>query len=490
MFSSCRKPVLIAALSVALLGASAAARAQTATIEGFLSQFDVVNETGHDAHGFEIQLEGAAEGDLYYTGYGQQYGAGTVVPYATGVYVRWQSPYDSNSHQYSYTTPQHTPGEPYSWNDCYLGGSTYRYAGCEALGQGMRPTPGKTITATGRWLIEDPQNPGTLIAAEPNVAIPFPTWSLSPAGAVGSSPVVVAEVEAPEPPETPEVYGDAQWIKVYKTQLTRPVTPADLTSDNSVVPQDATKLEIAWDILQAEPPSNGNQKRNRNQGTISADTRAIIRRYETYKFTGAYDAVTHQAICADTLCAAPAADELGDFIAAQNSAVNLQPDALIVTKTGSGTVSGANRAINCGNACSTFTINGTALALTASPGNNVFIGWTGACSGTQPTCTVTANGLLQVGASFLPQFTLSASRSNSGEVVGTPAGNDQRLDCGGSGGGSSCSAKFTQGVTVTLTAIPPAGKQFTGWSGACTGTAPTCTVFITQNASVKATFSK
>lgn len=487
MVSRSRRSALITALLLGLLAAPIAARAQTATIDGVLSNFDVVNETGLDAHGFEIQLEGAAEGDLYYTGYGQQYGAARVVPYATGVYVRWESPYDAATHQYTKTTPRHTPGEPYSWNDCYLGGSTYRYAGCEALGQGMRPTLGKVITATGRWLVEDAQNPGTLIAAEPNVAIPFPTWSLAPTGAVGSSPVVVAEVEAPEPPESPELYGDAQWIKIYKSQLTRPVTPEDLTSDNPTVPQDATKLEVAWDILQASPPSNGNQRRNRNQGTISADTRAIIRRYETYKYLGAYDTVTHQAVCADGLCKAPAADELGDFIGAQNSAVNLRPDALIVTRTGNGSVSGASRAINCGSSCSTFTINGTALSLTADAGNNVFVGWTGACSGTQPTCTVTANGLLQVGASFLPQFTLSASRSNSGEVVGTPTGNDQRLDCGGSG---SCSAKFTQGTTVTLTAIPPAGKQFTGWSGACSGTVPTCTVFITQNTSVKAAFSK
>ena len=135
----------------------------------------------------------------------------------------------------------------------------------------MRPTPGKTITATGRWLIEDPQNPGTLITAEPNVAIPFPTWGVI-GGVVGSAPVVAAEIEAPEPPETPEVYGDAQWIKIYKTQLTHEVTPADLTSDNPTVPQDASQLEVAWDILQASPPSNGNQKRKQNQGGINADT--------------------------------------------------------------------------------------------------------------------------------------------------------------------------------------------------------------------------
>ncbi|HEX3555661.1 MAG TPA: hypothetical protein VIA62_20760 [Thermoanaerobaculia bacterium] len=483
MDSSHRQPALVTALSLALLAAPIAARAQTATISGFLSNFDVVNETGQDAHGFEIQLEGAVQNDLYYTVAGQQYGMPAVVPYATGVYVRWESPYDANAHQYTKRTPQHTPGVPYSWNDCYAAGSTYAYAGCEALGQGLRPTPGKTITATGYWLVEDPQNPGTLIHAQPNVAIPFPSWTIAPVVTAGAAPVVVAEVEAPEPPESPELYGDAQWVKVYKTQLTREATPADLTSDNPTVPQDASQLEVAWDILQASPPSNGNQKRNRNQGGINADTRAIIRRYETYKYTGAYDSVSHKVVCADGVCAAPSAGELGDFIAAQNSAVNVVPDALTVTKTGSGTVTGGK--ISCGNACSAFTTNGTTLSLTANPGGNVFIGWDGACTGNQLTCTVAVNGPMQVTATFLPQYTLSIGRSNSGTVTGAPTGNDRRIDCG-----SGCSAKFTQGTTVSLTATPPAGKQFVNWSGACSGTAPTCTVFITKNTSVQAVFSK
>jgi hypothetical protein len=481
MVSSCRRPtVLAAALSLSLLGA-AAARAQTATISGFLGNFDVVNETGQDAHGFEIQLEGAAQNDLYYTAPGQQYGAATVVPYATGVKVRWESPYDASTHQFTKTTPQHTPGVPYNWNDCYLAGATYKTAGCEALGQGMRPTPNKTITATGRWLVEDPQIP-----VEPNVAIPFPSWTIAPVTIVGAAPVVVAEVEAPEPPETPEVYGDAQWVKIYKTQLTREATPADLTSDNPTVPQDASQLEVAWDILQASPPSNGNQKRKQNQGGINADTRAIIRRYETYKYTGAYDATTHQAVCADGLCAAPSAGELGDFIAAQNSAVNVLPDAAIVTKTGSGSVSGSGAKINCGSTCSAFALSGTAVTLTASPASgNVFTGWTGACSGTQATCNITVNGPVEVGAGFLPQFTLSVGRSNPGTVVGSPTGNDRALNCG-----SACSAKFTQFATVTLTAIPPTGKTFVSWGGACSGTSTTCTVFINQNLSVQANFSK
>jgi hypothetical protein len=482
----CRKPVLTLLSLASLLAAPMVVRAQTATLSGVLWSFDVVNETGQDAHGFEIQLEGAAQNDLYYMMPGQQYGMPAVVPYATGLYIRWTSPYDAATQQYSKRTPQHAPGTPYNWNDCYMLGSTYATAGCEALGQSLHPTPNKVITATGHWLVDDPQNHGTLIPALPNVDIPLTFWSVAPATTVGAAPVVVTEVEAPEPPETPEVYGNAQWARIYKTQSTQEITPDQLTSDNAaVVPQDPAQLEVAWEIVQQAPPSNGKQTRNRNQGGIAADTRSIVRRVESYKYTGAYDAVTHKAVCADTVCAAPAADELGDFIAVVNTAVNVQPDALIVAKSGSGSVLGSNNKISCGNNCSVFSVNGTALSLTASPGSSVFTGWSGACSGTQLTCTVTVNGPTQVGAAFLPQYTLSVGRSNSGTITSDLVGNDRAINCG-----SACSAKFTEGTTVRLTATPPAGKTLVSWGGACSGSASSCTVLVTKNTSVQANFSK
>ncbi|MFN7931298.1 MAG: hypothetical protein U0Y68_25880 [Blastocatellia bacterium] len=96
------------------------------------------------------------------------------------------------------------------------------------------------------------------------------------------------------------------------------------------------------------------------------------------------------------------------------------------------------------------------------------------------------NGQTAVGASFLPQFTLSVSRSNSGTITATPNGNNDAPNCGG-----NCSAKFTQGTNVTLTAIPPAGKTFINWSSkdvpACNlSTSPTCTATITGNTSIQA----
>jgi len=128
-------------------------------------------------------------------------------------------------------------------------------------------------------------------------------------------------------------------------RATREVTADELSSLNpAVVPESAAQIEVAWDILQASPPSNGNQNRtrNRNQGSIAVDTRSIIRRYEVYKYTGAYDAVTHQVACADLTCTAPSAGEVGGPLSAQNTATNVTADSLSVVKSGNGTVSGAS----------------------------------------------------------------------------------------------------------------------------------------------------
>ena len=79
-------------------------------------------------------------------------------------------------------------------------------------------------------------------------------------------------------------------------------------------------------------------------------------------------------------------------------------------------------------------------------------------------------------------FTLSVSKSGtgSGTVTSSPLG----IDCG-----STCSRVYESNIPVTLTATPASGSTFTGWSGACTGTG-TCTVNMTANRAVTATFSQ
>jgi len=74
--------------------------------------------------------------------------------------------------------------------------------------------------------------------------------------------------------------------------------------------------------------------------------------------------------------------------------------------------------------------------------------------------------------------TLSVLVSGSGTVTSSPTG----ISCG-----TTCGFTFTSGASVVLTATATRGSQFTGWSGACSGTG-TCTVAMSSAKNVTATF--
>ncbi|HZS03498.1 MAG TPA: hypothetical protein VFD58_01370 [Blastocatellia bacterium] len=467
-------------LALALLIIPVAAQAQSATIVGYLSNFDAVNNTGQDVHGLEIQLEGLSPADIYYTFSVNRYGAPTVVPYATGVYVRWMSPFDSSAQQFTATTVPHAPNTAFG-GTCYQWQFNYATCGCEHFGVTLRAN---ALATTYRWLVADPQTPGALTTYGTPVAIPGPVWVIAPPAQPEAPPVVVAEIAAPEAPNPELQWGDAQWVKVFKTEMPREVGLDELVGDNPVVPQDPGHVETAWKLIQNSPPTSQKQKgRLANQGQLGGGSQSVIRRYEFYAYTGAYNPVTHEAMCGgDGSCNAPLDGELGDAIGAQMAAANIAVPSITVTTAGNGSVSSADKVISCGNKCSAVYPLGTVVTMVASPASGyVFTGWGGACTGAQATCSVAVNDALNVTATFTPQFTLSIGRGGSGTVTSAPAG----IDCG-----KNCSAKFAQGTTVTLNATPAAGLRFINWTGDCSGTTPTCNVTITRSTSVQANFAK
>jgi hypothetical protein len=79
---------------------------------------------------------------------------------------------------------------------------------------------------------------------------------------------------------------------------------------------------------------------------------------------------------------------------------------------------------------------------------------------------------------FLNTLTVSKAGAGSGTVTSSVGA----INCG-----STCSAAYPYGTSVTLTATPAAGSTFTSWSGACSGAGP-CTVTTDDAASVTATF--
>lgn len=68
---------------------------------------------------------------------------------------------------------------------------------------------------------------------------------------------------------------------------------------------------------------------------------------------------------------------------------------------------------------------------------------------------------------------------DAGKLVSTPAG----LGCR-----STCSKSVDPNARITLTARPDEGAYFTGWGGACSGDAPSCSLTLRGNRSVTAGF--
>jgi len=83
-----------------------------------------------------------------------------------------------------------------------------------------------------------------------------------------------------------------------------------------------------------------------------------------------------------------------------------------------------------------------------------------------------------------PNTPIDLSVTLAGVQGGTVTSSPNGIDCG-----STCTATFNTASAVTLTASAPDGGQFTGWSGACSGTETSCTVSQGGTQSVTATFS-
>jgi Divergent InlB B-repeat domain len=79
-----------------------------------------------------------------------------------------------------------------------------------------------------------------------------------------------------------------------------------------------------------------------------------------------------------------------------------------------------------------------------------------------------------------PTWTLSVSKTGDGNITSSPAS----INCG-----STCVATYPDKTNVTLTAAPPSGSSFTGWSGACSGSNLTCTITMDANKTVSASFT-
>lgn len=187
--------------------------------------------------------------------------------------------------------------------------------------------------------------------------------------------------------------------------------------------------------------------------------------------------------------------------------VVLPPQQVTVTAgsgSGSGTVvstpSTTSSSIACrvvsgvaSGTCALTFASDSAVKLTARPdANNTFAGWNAAvCTGgvTDSTCTFTPGAPVNIAAAFAataPAVTttleLNTQGAGGGYITSAQAGTSgMAISCHRIGGvrlGATCSAQYTAGTQVTLTAASDTLSTFAGWSGCTSTNGATCVITI------------
>ncbi len=115
---------------------------------------------------------------------------------------------------------------------------------------------------------------------------------------------------------------------------------------------------------------------------------------------------------------------------------------------------------------------GSAVTLTASPDSCYdFTGWSGACSGTSSTCTLTMNENKSATANFAVKAYSLNITANNGTVSKSPS-----------------QSSYNCGTSVSLTATPNTGYNFDHWEGDLTGTQNPASVAMSKDMNITAIF--
>ena len=148
--------------------------------------------------------------------------------------------------------------------------------------------------------------------------------------------------------------------------------------------------------------------------------------------------------------------------------------------SGNGQVTGEN--IDCGNDCSEQYDENQEITLNAlTDPDSLFVGWTGACSGTEITCSVLMAQAQDVTATFdlaAIYYALNVNKGGTGSGIVSAEG----IDCG-----SDCTEEYIENTEVIVTVTPDTDSTFTGWGGICSGN-DSCVIEMTEEQDVTATF--
>ncbi|MES2160618.1 MAG: PEP-CTERM sorting domain-containing protein [Pseudomonadota bacterium] len=261
---------------------------------GSLANFDVVNDTGLTAHGFEIELEGVSRSQIVDVfGLNRNFGTpspGDVERYGIPVVsdllgagaqvIGSKITYLANfsAGVWSAGTASgtfNTPGE-----SCWTFGNVgYPNVPCDHFGVSTVGTPTRT---TYGWLVES-GTPGQLV----NAATAIPAVSFTPPPAPAAPVVAVIQAQRVDP-VVPQ--NNAFWVKIVQTTLPDNVDLNELMGghhpfENAGVAalNDKTETEIEWQVLQP-----GFVDEVSKSIDMKGDPSVAIR-FEFYKYKGSFD---------------------------------------------------------------------------------------------------------------------------------------------------------------------------------------------------------
>ena len=513
--------LLVAAFSIGLSiysnnanGLAAVANPRIAsTAYGTLNNFDCVNDTGVEAHGFEIELEDIRSTDISYTYDYNHYGVPRITedlsnPLHPRVIVRYASAKNPDGTWAAFTA---VPAGPINPTDGHQFTDPTVNFGGEHYGVGYNANPTAVRYA---WLIDD--GTGNLVKGPP-VMVSTPTWTYSPP--IGGAPanVVAAVVPPPPAPENPPAYqfGDAVWVKSIKTTThnANKVRLQDLVADDPGFPDpwangEPDEVEVEWRLLQTnfnDPAGGVNGELQGGAEEMPEGDEVVTRRYEFYKYLGPFDAESNEAMAdavgPDDLHGVgevtynhhwdPIAGEwvtqtddltqiivVGEFFGAQMAGFDVAPALGLIDNLQDGVVGEVytdRRIVIAGQFGFLSSISGVL------PPGLTFNAVSGVLSGTPTTAgayTFTISVSDTSGANAEHTYTLTVV---SGAVGGTYSITTASSPAGGgttSGGGS-----YNFGDSATVVATPNQGYYFGEWQEAGVHFSFTPTYTFTVNAS-------
>ena len=481
---------------------------------GSINNFDTVNDTGHECHGFEIEIEDCHSIDISYTYDYNHYGTPKItqddsIPLHPKCVIRWESKKNPDGSWASYTA---VPAGPIAATDGHQFTNPNVNFGGEHFGVGYN-TPVGAIRY--HWLIDD--GSGNLVHGGA-VQVSTPSFIYYPPAAAQPAQVQAVIEPPPEPPEVPTFeFGPAVWVKEIRTTThnSNKVELRDLVSDDPDDPDDVNwrngepdEVEVEWQLLQKEltkPDGGNNGQLVAAPEDLDNGDEVVTRRYEFFEYVGPIDEETGEAMASSVgpddihgdgtkeingeMVDLSTVIVVGDYKGAQMAAVDAGRHLDLIDHVSEGEV-------NVAYADRRLVIEGplpfTAELVGSLPEGMSFDGFTGILSGTPAEggafpFTVTATDATN------PPVVRNYLMTIAAEGVALPPSNqvDTAVMPLGSGSTSGDGA-YDPSTEVTVSAIPTPGYRFVNWTenGVVVGTGESLTFNIVDvNHSLVANFT-